>query len=133
MQPHAILLILGLALGAGCASREARTIKDAHMPFVRIALLEIEPAQLDAYRAAVKEEMEASVDVEPGVLAIYAVAEKDAPTKLTFFEIYADEAAYHAHLATPHFRKYFETTKDMITSRRLIDTMPLQLSAKPQK
>jgi len=103
------------------------------MQVVRIAELEIDPAHLEGYMAAVKEEMETSVRIEPGVVAIYAVAEKDAPTKLTFFEIYADEAAYRAHIASPHFRKYFETTKDMITSRRLIDTVPLQLSAKSQK
>src|SRR5688572_4487912 len=110
---------------AGCAVREA-----PRMPVVRIAELEIEPAQLEAYTAAVKEEMETSVRVESGVLAIYAVAEKENPSKLRFFEMYADEAAYRAHIASPHFRKYFETTKAMITSRRLIDAVPVQLSAK---
>ncbi len=29
-----------------------------------------------------------------------------------------------------HFKKYLETTRGMITSRRLIDTVPVQLSAK---
>jgi quinol monooxygenase YgiN len=97
---------------------------------VRVAELEIDPARLDEYKAAVKEEMKTSVRVEPGVLAIYAVAEKENPSKLRFFEMYADEAAYRAHIASPHFRKYFETTKAMITSRRLIDAVPVQLSAK---
>jgi len=100
------------------------------MPLVRIAELEIDPAQLEAYKVAVREEMETSVRVEPGVLAIYAVAEKDNPSKLRFFEMYADEAAYRAHIGSPHFKKYAETTKAMITSRRLIDTEPIQLSAK---
>ena len=100
------------------------------MPFVRIAELEIAPAQLENYHAAVKEEMEVSVRTEPGVLAIYAVAEKNDPTRLRFFEIYADEAAYNAHIQSPHFRKYFTTTNNMIKSRRLIDTVPIQLSAK---
>ena len=100
------------------------------MPYVRIAELEIDPAQLDAYKASVKEEMEASVRVEPGVLAIYAVAEKDHPTKLRFFEMYADEAAYNSHRESPHFKKYVETTKDMIKSRKLIETVPIQLSDK---
>jgi quinol monooxygenase YgiN len=76
--------------------------------------------------------MEASVRVEPGVLAIYAVAEKENPARLRFFELYIDEAAYRTHIASPHFRKYFETTKDMILSRRLIDAVPVQLSAKRQ-
>ena len=132
MRRYALLLIAVFALGA-CASRQTYGVEDGNMSFVRIAELEIDPAQLDGYNAAVKEEMETSVRVEPGVLAIYAVVEKDAPTKLTFFEIYADEAAYRAHIESPHFRKYFETTKDMITCRRLIDTVPLQLSAKPQR
>jgi len=98
---------------------------------VRIAELEIDPAQLDKYTAAVKEEMDISVRTEPGVLAIYSVAEKDNPSKLRFFEIYADEAAYRAHIRSPHFRKYYETTKAMITSRKLIETTPVLLAAKP--
>ena len=100
------------------------------MPFVRIAELEIDAAQLDKYHVAVKEEMEISVRTEPGVLAIYAVAEKDSPTRLRFFEMYADETAYNAHIQSPHFKKYVAVTKDIITSRRLIDTLPIQLSAK---
>ena len=56
------------------------------MPFVRMAELEIDPAQLESYKAAVKEEMETSVRVEPGVLAIYAVAEAGNPCRLRFFE-----------------------------------------------
>jgi quinol monooxygenase YgiN len=116
--------VLALSLGVVAMAEEPR------MPFVRVAELEIEPAQLDNYKAAVKEEMEPSVRVEPGVLAIYAVAEKDNPSKLRFFEIYTDEAAYKAHVESAHFKKYQNITKTMITSRRLIDTVPVQLSAK---
>ena len=103
---------------------------EAPVPLVRIAELEIDPAQLEKYKAAVKEEMETSVRVEPGVLAIYSVALREDASKLRFFEIYADEAAYLAHIASPHFRKYVEITKDMIRSRKLIETVPIQLSAK---
>ena len=117
-------VVLALSLGGVVAAEEPR------MPYVRIAELEIDPPQLDAYKASVKEEMAASVRVEPGVLAIYAVAEKDNPTRLRFFEIYADEAAYKSHRETDHFKKYAETTKDMIKSRKLIETVPIQLSAK---
>ena len=97
---------------------------------VRIAELEIDPAQLESYKAAVKEEMEDAVRLEPGVLAIYAVAEKDDPARLRFFEIYASEAAYRAPLESPQFRKYVHITKPMIRSRKLIETVPIQLSAK---
>ena len=97
---------------------------------VRIAELEIDPAQLESYETAVKEEMEAAVRLEPGVLAIYAVAEKDHPTRLRFFEIYASEEAYRSHLNSPHFKKYVAVTKAMIRSRKLIETVPVLLSAK---
>jgi quinol monooxygenase YgiN len=131
MYRRQLSAVLGTALAislTGCAA----TKQEHPMPVVRFAELEIDPAQLDAYTTAVKDEMETSVRVEPGVMAIYAVAEKDNPSKLRFFEMYADEAAYRAHIASPHFRKYFETTKGMITSRRLIDAVPVQLSAKPK-
>jgi quinol monooxygenase YgiN len=99
-------------------------------PVVRIAELKIAPEHLEAYTRAVRKEMEVSVRVEPGVLAIYSVAEKADPTSLRFFEIYSDAAAYQSHIASPHFREYFETTKHMITSRKLIETVPVQLSTK---
>ena len=99
-------------------------------PLVRIAELRIATGQLEAYTRAVRKEIEISVRTEPGVLAIYSVAEKADPTSLRFFEIYADEAAYQSHLASPHFREYFEITQQMITSRKLIETVPVQLSAK---
>jgi quinol monooxygenase YgiN len=122
-------IAVALALGA-CGGAKASSTEAPRSPVVRIAELEIDPAQLEAYKAAVKEEIETSIRVEPGVLAIYSVAEKDAPSKLRFFEMYADDAAYRAHIASPHFKKYVETTKHMITSRRLIETVPVQLSAK---
>ena len=118
--------------GAALAASMSGSSKAGAPPtsVVRIAELKIDPEHLQAYTRAVRKEMEISVRVEPGVLAIYSVAEKSDPTSLRFFEIYADEAAYQSHIASPHFREYFETTQHMITSRKLIETVPLQLSAK---
>jgi quinol monooxygenase YgiN len=99
-------------------------------PVVRIAELRIAPEHLEDYLREVRKEMEISVKVEPGVLAIYSVAEKADRTSLRFFEIYADEAAYAAHIASPHFREYFENTRHMITARKLIETVPVQLSSR---
>jgi 4-carboxymuconolactone decarboxylase len=99
-------------------------------PLVRLAELEIDPAQLASYKAALKEEIEASIRVEPGVLTLYAVAEKDNPTRIRVFEIYADEEAYKAHLETPHFKKYKTTTQAMVKSLKLVETTPILLGAK---
>ena len=97
---------------------------------MRSADWQIKPEHLEAFTTAVKEEMEAALRVEPGVLAIYAVADKNDPTRLTFIEMYADEDAYQIHRDTPHFQKYFHTTKDMIADRVLLEAVPVELRDK---
>jgi 4-carboxymuconolactone decarboxylase len=99
---------------------------------VRIAELEIHPGQLESYKAALKGEIETSIRVEPGVLALYAVSVKDHPAGIRIFETYADEAAYRAHLETPHFKKYKTATQEMVKSLKLIETEPIILGAKPR-
>ena len=94
-------------------------------PMVRLAKMVIDLAQLEQYKAILKEEIEASVRIEPGVLTLYAVSEKDNPNHFTILEIYADSAAYRAHLQTPHFIKYKTSTKDMVKSLELVETTPL--------
>ena len=70
---------------------------------VRLAKLKIDSVQLENYKAFLKEEIETSLRVEPGVITLYAVSEKDHPTNITILEIYADSIAYRAHIQTPHF------------------------------
>jgi len=92
---------------------------------VRLAKLVIDSTQLEKYNVLLKEEIEASVRLEPGVLTLYAVAEKNAPTHITILEIYADTVAYRSHLQTPHFIKYKNGTKDMVKSLELVEADPL--------
>ena len=97
---------------------------------IRLAKLQIDSTQLETYKAALKEEIETSVRVEPGVLTLYAVADKDHPTRITIFEIYASIEAYNAHRETPHFKKYKSITKEMVKSLELTDAVPILLKAK---
>ena len=99
----------------------SKRVLNSAAPHVRVAELEIDATQLEAYKTAVTEEIEASIRLEPGVLAIYSLALKDHPTHLRFLEIYADESSYRQHIESPHFKKYVETTKSMITARKLFE------------
>jgi quinol monooxygenase YgiN len=99
---------------------------------VRVAKLQIDSAQLDNYKAALKEEIETSVRIETGVLTLYAVSDKNNPTHITVFEIYANQEAYLAHLQTPHFKKYKSSTKEMVKSLELSETVPIALETKPK-
>ena len=92
---------------------------------VRLAKLTIDSTQLEAYNALLKEEIEASMRLEPGVLTLFALAEKDNPTRITILEIYASEESYKSHLQTPHFKKYKTASADMVESLELIETDPL--------
>jgi len=97
---------------------------------VRLAELTIDPMQLEAYRTALKEEIEASIRVEPGVLTLNAVAVKGHPEQIRIFETYRDQAAYEAHLQTAHFKKYKAATQGMVKSLKLVETEPILLGAK---
>lgn len=119
----AALAILALCLTEGQAQAAEPTS-------IRMAHLQIKEDHLSAFNTSVKEEMEAALRVEPGVIAIYAAADKNDPTKMTFFEMYVDEAAYQTHRDTPHFQKYFHTTKDMISDRILLEAVPVELRDK---
>jgi len=99
-------------------------------PLVRIAELEIDPAQLEAYKAALREEIDASIRLEPGVLALYAVSLRENPAQIRIFETYADRDAYESHLKTVHFLKYKAGTQHMIKALKLLDTEPIQLGVR---
>lgn len=92
---------------------------------VRLSKIVIDAERIDEYNARLKEGIESAMRLEPGVLTLYAVSEKDAPEKVTILEIYADSAAYASHLQTTHFKKYKQGTLDMVKSLELVDVKPL--------
>ena len=68
-----------------------------------------------------KEEAGASLKLEPGVLAIFQLYQKDDASKIRILEMYANKEAYQSHLKTPHFQKYKTTTSKMVKSLKLVD------------
>lgn len=99
---------------------------------VRLAEIEIDPHYLEEYTTILKEESRASVEIEPGVIAIFPMAQRENPTQLRLLELYADRQAYEQHLKTPHFQKYKTSTLKMVKSLKLVEmdaldavTMPL--------
>ncbi|MGG7576394.1 putative quinol monooxygenase [Rhizobium sp. Nf11,1] len=99
-------------------------------PVVRMAELEIVAQRLEAYRALLAEEIEASVALEEGVLSLSAVSIREAPNHIRILEVYASQAAYEAHLRTPHFLKYKKETAGMVMSLTLVDVDPIVMRAK---
>ncbi len=97
---------------------------------VRLAVIEVDPAQLTQYNELLREEIAASIKKEPGVITLYGVAEKENPERVTLFETYADSSQYRSHLATPHFMKYKQGTLQMVKNLALIETQPILYNRK---
>ena len=116
---------LFLALYGAAAMGEAMAQRH-----IQIAEIDVDPAQLESYKAAVQEQIEAAIRLEPGVLVLYSVSNKDNPAHVTVFEIYRDREAYLAHLQAPHFLKYKATVEKMVKSLKLIPVEPVMLGAK---
>lgn len=125
-------LLIGAVLALGLDARAGAAV-DPEGPMVRIAEIEIDPQQLDAYKAILAEEQEASVRLEPGVLMLHSVAIADQPTQIRLLEVYASRAAYEAHLRAPHFIKYKTATEKMVRSLKLVPVSPILLCAKSDR
>ena len=125
-------LIFGASLLATSMLRTSvdKLAQQMKIPIVRLAELHIDPSQLEEYKAALRDEIETSIRLEPGVLTLYAVSVKGDPAQIRIFEMYADAAAYEAHLQTPHFKKYKTGTQGMVKSLVLVETEPILLGAK---
>ena len=100
--------------------------------YVRVAELEVDPAQLDHFTAALTEAIETAVRVEPGCLALYAVSDKENPAHIRILEVYRGEEAYKTHVQTAHFKTFRATTDGMLKSRKILDAVPITLAAKKQ-
>ena len=92
---------------------------------VRLAEIEVYRDKLEEYLGFAKEVGMVSMATEPGVIGLFSMQDKTDPCKVYILEVYADKAAYQAHLQTAHFKKYKEGTASMVKSLNLIDTNPL--------
>ncbi|MBW4595916.1 MAG: antibiotic biosynthesis monooxygenase [Brasilonema angustatum HA4187-MV1] len=109
------LILIIMLVSCSAASAQQKEI------MVRISEIEIDSNYLNEYKAILKEESEASVRLEPGVISIFPMYQKENPTEVRILEIYASREAYESHLKTPHFQHYKTTTLKMVKSLKLVD------------
>ncbi len=136
MKSHYIVLsalMFAIMLLISCFSPKLRNNNiETKQIIIRISEIEIHPAYLEEYNAILKEEAEASVRLEPGVISIYPMYEKESPYKIRILEMYANREAYEAHLKTYHFHKYKTTTLKMVKSLLLVDMNAIDPQTMPQ-
>ena len=124
-------LVTLLTLGAMLVGYHTASAQQQDPMMVRLSEIEIDPAYLDEYKAILKEESAASVKLEPGVIAIFPMYQKENPASIRILEMYANRAAYEQHLKTSHFQKYKTTTLRMVKSLKLVDMESLDAATMP--
>ena len=92
---------------------------------VRLSRVEVYPEHIDEYIRMATAVGRESLLTEPGVLTMYALAEKENPNIITILETYASQGAYKSHIASEHFQKYKQGTIHMVKDLRLIDQTEL--------
>ncbi|MDE6295568.1 MAG: antibiotic biosynthesis monooxygenase [Muribaculaceae bacterium] len=92
---------------------------------VRLSKISVTPDYINEYMKYAVEVGTISLEKEPGVLTMYAVADKDNPCHITILETYASQEAYQQHIASQHFQKYKQGTLHMVDSLVLDDVTPL--------
>jgi len=88
---------------------------------IRISEIEIIPEYLEEYKTILQQESSQSVKMEPGVISIFPMYQKENPKQFRLLEIYANAAAYQSHLQSVHFKHYKSTTLKMVKSLKLVD------------
>lgn len=84
--------------------------------YINAVDIDVVAGQIDAYLAALKENGAASVH-EPGCHEFNITVSPKDPNHVFIFEVYDNAAAFEAHRATDHFKKYAATTKEMVAKR----------------
>ena len=71
----------------------------------------------EAFRDRVRRQAAESLDREPGCHRFDVCANPEAPERVFLYELYSDEAAFKAHLETPHFRSFDSDVASLIEDK----------------
>ena len=100
-------------------------------PVFNIFELGIQPEQSAAYDEVGKNNITTSVQHESGTLAMYSVKQANNPSMAYMLEVYADAAAYQAHIQSPQYREFLRRSPEILTEhKRKIEVVPQFLGDK---
>jgi len=83
-------------------------------PRPMIAILDARPGKADEFRAKIVE-LVRQVRLEPGCVLFTAYEARDTPGRFYLYEIYANAAAFAAHLKTGHVHEFIASIPSLST------------------
>ena len=109
----AILLVAG---ALWLAAPQPRAAAQSAAPYINAVDLDIVPAEMERYKAAIIANAAATVK-EPGCRQFDILVLASNPNHVFLYEVYDSEAAFLAHRASDHFKSYMATTGNMVAKR----------------
>lgn len=81
----------------------------------------LKPGARDAFRPLVDENARASARDEPGCRRFDVLEPAGQPDTIFLYEIYDDRAAFDAHVASGHFRKFHAETESLVAGKIVVE------------
>jgi len=85
--------------------------------FALIVDFRLKAGMREAFRRLIDANARASVAAEPGCRRFDVLEPEADADRLLLYEIYADRAAFEAHLRTPHFAAFDAESGDLVASK----------------
>jgi quinol monooxygenase YgiN len=86
--------------------------------FVVIPEFVVKPDRIGAFLALAREDASRSLADEPGCRQFDIVQMEGAPHHVLFYEVYDSQAAFEAHLRTPHLARFREGFPPLASEER---------------
>lgn len=87
--------------------------------YVVLAQFEVKAGKLAEMVEAAKVDAKASVANEPGCRRFDVLVPRDGAERVVLYEIYDDEAAFQAHLETPHLKQFRDSIGSLVADRQV--------------
>jgi quinol monooxygenase YgiN len=100
-------------------SEEAMATSIAAGPLVIIAEFEVKEDKLGQFLDLARTDAAQSVANEPGCRQFDVTLDREHSNRVVLYEIYDDEAAFDAHLQTPHLAAFQAGIEDLVVSRQV--------------
>jgi autoinducer 2-degrading protein len=86
-------------------------------PYIVIVEFRVKPGARRAFRALIDENARSSARLEPGCRRFDVVELGDSDGTIFLYEIYSDRAAFDAHVASAHFKRFDASSAEHVISK----------------
>lgn len=87
------------------------------MPYAVVVLFTIKPDALEDFIPLMRANAQTSLLEEVGCQQFDVATDPARPNEVFLYEVYSDRAAFEAHLASAHFKKFDLAVTDMIAAK----------------